>query len=50
MLRREQRRWNLQGILRLSDTCVILHNIIIRMAEAGSFYEEAGGADVVTEL
>ncbi len=50
VLRLEFETWDLTTIIAISNTCVILHNMIIRMQQDGEFYEEVGDINVVTEL
>ncbi len=50
ILRLEFEHWSLDNIIMISNTCVILHNIIVRMQQHGDFYNECGDVDVVTEL
>lgn len=50
ILRREIRKWELDSIIQITNVCVLLHNMIIRMHQNGEFEEEAGGINVVTEL
>lgn len=50
ILRREVRVWDLIYILAYSNTCIILHNMIVRILQEGAFSEEVGDVDVVSEL
>ncbi len=50
ILRLETEAWTLDYIIDFSNTCVILHNIIVRMQQNGEFYEEVGDLDVITKL
>lgn len=50
ILRRELKQWDIIDILNISNSCVILHNMIVRIQQEGCFYEEVGESDVITEL
>ena len=50
ILRREMRKWDFNELVRITNVCIILHNMIVRMQQNGDFEEEAQGVDVVTEL
>lgn len=51
ILRREIRKWDLIDIIDISNTCVILHNLIVRMQQEGLFDAELEwGENVVIEL
>ena len=41
--------WDVDKIVRVSDVCVILHNMLIKMVENGDV-QGAVGVDLVTEL
>lgn len=36
--------------MNISNTCVVLHNMIVRMQQGGCFYDEAGSIDLVAEI
>lgn len=50
ILRLELEEWYFDDIIAISNTCVILHNLIVRMQQNGEFYEEVGDTNVVKEL
>ncbi len=50
ILRLEFETWDLDNIISIANTCVILHNMIVRMQQDGEFFEEVGDINVVTEL
>jgi len=50
ILRRELKVWELDDIILISKTCVILHNLIVRMQQNGDFRDEAAGANLITEF
>ena len=50
ILRREFRYWDRDFIVQVTNVCVILHNLIVRMQQKGDFTDEAAGTDIVTEL
>lgn len=47
---REIRAWELGDVVNIADTCIILHNFIVRMQQSGDFRDEGNGADMVTEF
>lgn len=49
ILRRENRRWDVNEVARISETCVILHNMLVKMVEDGDIQME-DGEDIITEL
>lgn len=49
IISQEFRQWYLEDILRISDTCSILHNMIIRMQQNEDSCDEGAGTDLVTE-
>lgn len=50
ILRRENMRWDKREIVRISETCVILHNILIRMMQKGAFDEEVGAGETASDI
>lgn len=47
IIRRENRRWDFDEVATLSATCVMLHNMLIKMLENGDI-ESVDGEDIVT--
>ena len=50
ILRREFKTWDEDIIISVTNVCVILNNIIVRMQQRGDFIDEIGPIDAVTEL
>ena len=50
ILRREMRGWDVEDVVKISQVCVIMHNMIVRMQQNGDFREEAGGQDLIREF
>ena len=50
ILRREFKTWDRDVIIAVTNVCVILNNIIVRMQQKGEFLDETGPIDVVSEL
>eukprot|EP00171_Calliarthron_tuberculosum_P002978 IDg2978t1 len=54
VLRRESFLWCKNDVVAVSETCVILHNMLVRMNEEGKFQSDAAedgqGFNIVTEL
>jgi hypothetical protein len=50
ILRREIRCWELDDIISIANTCMILHNMIVRMHMNGDFDDEADGINLITEF
>lgn len=50
ILRKEMRNWDLIDIVDISNTCVFIHNMIVKMQQEGLFHDKAGNTNVVTEL
>lgn len=50
VLRRENRKWDLDDIITITQCCVILHNIIVRMHQNVEFRTEMGEVDAVSEF
>lgn len=49
ILRRESNRWDRDEVVRVSEACVIIHNILICMCKRGAFDDEVGaGEDAVS--
>ena len=44
------RNWNLDDIVCVSESCCILHNMIVRIHQNGEFRNEADGINVITEF
>lgn len=50
IIRRENRRWEKEEVLIVSEVCVILHNLHMKMGEKGAFNEDGEGSDILMEL
>ena len=50
ILRREFKTWDKDIIISVTNVCVILNNIIVRMQQRGDLIDEVGPIDAVTEL
>ena len=50
ILRREFKTWDKSIIISVTNVCVILNNIVVRMQQRGDFLDEMGPIDAVTEL
>ena len=50
ILRREFKTWDKDIIISVTNVCVILNNIVVRMQQRGDFLDEIGPIDAVTEL
>lgn len=50
ILRRENRRWNKDEVVRISEVCAIIHNMIIRMVELGDLGDDEDDDNVLLEL
>lgn len=50
ILPREIRSWELDDVVSIAETCIILHSLIVRMQQNGYFLEEAGGENLITEF
>lgn len=50
ILRQEMRYCHVQAIICISNTCIILHNLIVRMQQNGSFCDKAAGNDIVMQF
>lgn len=48
IMRRENRLWKMEDIVRVGDNCVLIHNIIVLMV--GISDEEDEGAGILTEM
>ena len=44
------RGWNLENVLKISQTCVILQNKTVRMKENGDLQKEADERDMIREF
>ena len=54
ILRLENYRWDREEVVAISNTCVVLHNLLIRMYQPGLFAEdlaeELGDVDMICEM
>lgn len=50
IMRREFLGWDINEILKITNVCVILHNMMVRMNQNGDLTEEMGEDDAVTEI
>ena len=50
ILRREMRGWDVEEVVKISQACVIMHNLIVRMQQNGDFRNEAGGQNLIREF
>lgn len=49
IIRRENRRWDIEEIVRISQTCVILHDMLITMVDSDEIIT-GDGCDIITEF
>ena len=40
----------MEDVVKISQVCVIMHNMIVRMQQNGDFRKEAGGHDLIREF
>ena len=50
ILRPEMRGWDVEDVVKISQICVIMHNMIVRLQQNGDFRNEAGGQDLIREF
>lgn len=50
ILRRQIRSWELEDVVVIVNTFVILHNLIVRMTQNGDFRDEANGENLTTKF
>lgn len=49
VLKRENRRWGIDDVVHISETCIILHNMIITAVDNGEI-DSVHGVNLATEF
>lgn len=50
VLRRENRRWDVNEVVGISNACVVLHNMLVNLISLGGLNAEENDGNVLTEL